>query len=57
MQILKLESKEFVRDILENCKNGAVELDFRSFTIRWALNLSLTLNYGTRCVSRLMQPF
>ncbi|RDL40198.1 Uncharacterized protein BP5553_00177 [Venustampulla echinocandica] len=46
--ILKLEATEFLKDILEHCENGSIDLDFRQYTRRFALNLSLTLNYGTR---------
>jgi 3-hydroxyphenylacetate 6-hydroxylase len=44
--IVNLESREFLRDLLDECQQG--ELDFRPAVRRFALNLSLTLNYGTR---------
>ncbi|KAF2811331.1 putative daf-9 isoform A [Mytilinidion resinicola] len=50
-QILNLESREFLKDILAECQNGEVDLDFRPAVRRFSLNLSLTLNYGTRVAS------
>ncbi|KAH9885547.1 cytochrome P450 [Xylariomycetidae sp. FL2044] len=49
--ILNLEAREFLRDILGACRDGAVEIDFRPAVKRFSLNLSLTLNYGTRVSS------
>ncbi|KAK1625601.1 cytochrome P450 [Colletotrichum phormii] len=46
--ILNLEAREFLKDLYENCRGGLVDLDFRSAARRFSLNLSLTLNYGTR---------
>ncbi|KAJ4251497.1 hypothetical protein NW762_011484 [Fusarium torreyae] len=46
--ILNLESREFLRDLHSDCEDGAVEIDFRKAVTRFSLNLSLTLNYGTR---------
>ncbi|XDG05335.1 hypothetical protein ABKA04_004950 [Annulohypoxylon sp. FPYF3050] len=46
--ILNLEAREFLRDLYLACRDGAVEIDFRPAVRRFALNLSLTLNYGTR---------
>ncbi|KAI1252827.1 hypothetical protein MGN70_005033 [Eutypa lata] len=51
--ILNLEAREFLRDLLlASCGDGdGVEIDFRPAIQRFALNLSLTLNYGTRVSS------
>ncbi|KAJ4207681.1 hypothetical protein NW759_013913 [Fusarium solani] len=46
--ILNLESREFLRDLYNESKDGSVEIDFRQAVTRFSLNLSLTLNYGTR---------
>jgi 3-hydroxyphenylacetate 6-hydroxylase len=52
--IVNLESRELLRDLLDECRQegnscrGGGELDFRPAVRRFALNLSLTLNYGAR---------
>ncbi|KAJ9145063.1 Cytochrome P450 [Pleurostoma richardsiae] len=46
--ILNLEAREFLRDLYGECRDGSIEIDFRPAVKRFALNLSLTLNYGTR---------
>ncbi|KAL0783570.1 hypothetical protein CaCOL14_001476 [Colletotrichum acutatum] len=46
--ILNLEAREFLKDLYEECRGGLVDLDFRLAVRRFSLNLSLTLNYGTR---------
>ncbi|UPL00178.1 hypothetical protein LCI18_011112 [Fusarium solani-melongenae] len=46
--ILNLESREFLRDLYNESKDGSIEIDFRQAVTRFSLNLSLTLNYGTR---------
>ncbi|KAL0940399.1 uncharacterized protein CTRU02_203162 [Colletotrichum truncatum] len=46
--ILNLEAREFLKDLYSECRDGSVEIDFRPAVRRFALNLSLTLNYGTR---------
>ncbi|KAJ3539833.1 hypothetical protein NM208_g5326 [Fusarium decemcellulare] len=46
--ILNLESREFLKDLYSECKDGSVDIDFRQAVTRFSLNLSLTLNYGTR---------
>lgn len=46
--ILNMEAREFLKDLYEECCRGSVDLDFRPAVRRFALNLSLTLNYGTR---------
>ncbi|OTA98769.1 hypothetical protein M426DRAFT_258122 [Hypoxylon sp. CI-4A] len=49
--ILNLEAREFLKDILSACRDGTIEIDFRPAVKRFSLNLSLTLNYGTRVSS------
>lgn len=49
--ILNLEAREFLKDILSGSHDGQVEIDFRPAVQRFSLNLSLTLNYGTRVSS------
>ncbi|OTB10519.1 hypothetical protein K445DRAFT_252780 [Daldinia sp. EC12] len=49
--ILNLEAREFLKDLYSACRDGAVEIDFRPAVKRFSLNLSLTLNYGTRVSS------
>lgn len=46
--ILNLEAREFLRDLYSECRDGGIEIDFRPAVKRFSLNLSLTLNYGTR---------
>jgi 3-hydroxyphenylacetate 6-hydroxylase len=46
--ILNLEAREFLKDIYSECRDGTFAIDFRSAVKRYSLNLSLTLNYGTR---------
>ncbi|KAI1207858.1 cytochrome P450 [Annulohypoxylon truncatum] len=49
--ILNLEAREFLKDLYLACRDGAVGIDFRPAARHFALNLSLTLNYGTRVSS------
>ncbi|RKU45353.1 hypothetical protein DL546_008165 [Coniochaeta pulveracea] len=49
--ILNLEAREFLKDLYSECRDGSVEIDFRPSVKRFSLNLSLTLNYGTRVSS------
>lgn len=49
--ILNLEAREFLKDLSSACHDGTVEIDFRPAVKRFSLNLSLTLNYGTRVSS------
>ncbi|TEA17046.1 3-hydroxyphenylacetate 6-hydroxylase [Colletotrichum sidae] len=49
--ILNLEAREFLKDIRSQSRDGSVEIDFRPAVRRFSLNLSLTLNYGTRVSS------
>ncbi|KAF5526081.1 3-hydroxyphenylacetate 6-hydroxylase [Colletotrichum aenigma] len=46
--ILNLEAREFLRDIYSESRDGSIAIDFRPAVRRFALSLSLTLNYGTR---------
>ncbi|KAI1476982.1 cytochrome P450 [Daldinia eschscholtzii] len=48
LPILDLESRALTLDILSSCKNGNVSVDVLDLTRKFALNLSLTLAYGTR---------
>ncbi|KAI1105540.1 cytochrome P450 [Jackrogersella minutella] len=48
LPILDLESRAFILDILSSCKDGKVSVDMFDLTRKFALNLSLTLAYGTR---------
>jgi len=47
-QILKLESKELLRELLSYGKSGTEPLLYHRNIQRYSLNLVLTLNYGTR---------
>ncbi|KAM5375396.1 hypothetical protein ACJZ2D_005957 [Fusarium nematophilum] len=49
--ILNLEAREFLKDLYSECHDGSVEIDFVPAVKRFSLNLSLTLNYGTRVSS------
>ncbi|RAL59184.1 hypothetical protein DID88_006639 [Monilinia fructigena] len=48
MPIIDLESKVSIRELLNDSKNGQVDIDPISYFQRFALNTSLTLNYGSR---------
>ncbi|OHW98760.1 cytochrome p450 [Colletotrichum incanum] len=48
LPILNLESRAFLRDILSICQNGKVPVNVLDPARKFALNLSLTLSYGTR---------
>jgi phenylacetate 2-hydroxylase len=48
MPIIDLESNVSIRDITNDSKGGVVDLDPRKYFHRFALNTSLTLNYGIR---------
>jgi phenylacetate 2-hydroxylase len=48
MPIIDLESNVCIRDIANDSKGGVVDLDPRRYFHRFALNTSLTLNYGIR---------
>ena len=45
MPIIDLESKVSIRELLNDSKNGQVDIDPISYFQRFALNTSLTLNY------------
>ena len=54
--ILNLEAREFLRELQHATRRGdggsyTAEIDFRPAVKRFSLNLSLTLNYGTRVSS------
>jgi phenylacetate 2-hydroxylase len=47
-EMFDLESYCIVRDLFRDTKNGAVEVSFRPYIQRYALNTTLTLCYGIR---------
>ncbi|KAM0426605.1 hypothetical protein ACHAPT_008299 [Fusarium lateritium] len=48
MPILDLESTVSIKELLQDCQNGKGDLDPAPYFARFALNTSLTLNYGFR---------
>ncbi|KAH9429202.1 hypothetical protein MCOR27_009835 [Pyricularia oryzae] len=48
MPLIDLESTVSIRELLQDSRGGAVDLDPRAYWQRYALNTSLTLNYGYR---------
>lgn len=48
MPILDLESTVSIKELLEDCKGGTRPVDPINYVARFALNTSLTLNYGYR---------
>ncbi|KAI5288364.1 hypothetical protein KEM54_005265 [Ascosphaera aggregata] len=48
MPIIDLESIVSIRELLEDSKDGTVDIDPTPYFQRFALNTSLTLNYGIR---------
>ncbi|KAM0329422.1 hypothetical protein ACHAQA_004729 [Verticillium albo-atrum] len=48
MPILDLESVMSIKELLEDCEGGRVDVDPSPYFARFALNTSLTLNYGYR---------
>lgn len=48
MPILDLESTVSIKELLEDSKNGTCDIDPTPYFARFALNTSLTLNYGFR---------
>ncbi|KAL3601970.1 hypothetical protein FPOAC2_06261 [Fusarium poae] len=48
MPILDLESYVSIKELLDDCENGKKDLDPSPYFARFALNTSLTLNYGYR---------
>lgn len=48
MPLIDLESTVSIKELLRDSKGGEIELDPRAYWQRYALNTSLTLNYGYR---------
>ena len=48
MPILDFESKESIKELLHDSNIGKVDIDPNAYFQRFALNTSLTLNYGIR---------
>ncbi|KAI9674917.1 MAG: hypothetical protein M1822_009020 [Bathelium mastoideum] len=48
MPIIDLESTTSIKEMLKNSENGEKEIDVNGYFQRFALNTSLTLNYGFR---------
>lgn len=48
MPILDLESMAAIKQLLHDCKDGSEDVDPSPHMARFALNTSLTLNYGFR---------
>lgn len=48
MPILDRESTASIKELLQDCAGGNVDVDPNPYTSRFALNTSLTLNYGFR---------
>ncbi|RGP80024.1 phenylacetate 2-hydroxylase [Fusarium longipes] len=48
MPILDLESFVSIKELLDDCEDGSKDLDPSPYFARFALNTSLTLNYGFR---------
>ena len=48
MPILDLESTASIKELLDDCKDGTQDVDPTPYFSRFALNTSLTLNYGFR---------
>lgn len=48
MPIIDLESNVSIKELLEDSRNGKVDIDPNPYFQRYALNTSLTLNYGIR---------
>ena len=48
MPFIDLESCVAIKDLYKDSKGGELELDPRKYFHRFALNTSLTLNYGIR---------
>jgi phenylacetate 2-hydroxylase len=48
MPIIDLESNVSIKDLLEDSENGTKDIDPIAYFQRFALNTSLTLNYGSR---------
>ena len=48
MPIIDLEVNESIKELLTDSKNGEIDVDPNPYFSRYALNTSLTLNYGVR---------
>lgn len=48
MPIIDLESNVSIKELLEDSQKGTVDINPIAYFQRFALNTSLTLNYGTR---------
>jgi phenylacetate 2-hydroxylase len=48
MPLIDLESTVSIKELLSDSKGGEIDLDPRAYWQRYALNTSLTLNYGYR---------
>lgn len=48
MPIIDLESNVSIKELLEDSQNGRLDIDPIAYFQRFALNTSLTLNYGSR---------
>ncbi|KAK5276777.1 hypothetical protein LTR16_010705, partial [Cryomyces antarcticus] len=48
MPIIDLEATTSIKEMLADSKNGKVDIDPNAYFQRYALNTSLTLNYGIR---------
>lgn len=48
MPFIDLEATVAIKDLYHDSKQGTLELDPRKYFHRFALNTSLTLNYGIR---------
>jgi phenylacetate 2-hydroxylase len=48
MPLIDLESNVSIKELLYDSKGGEIDLDPRAYWQRYALNTSLTLNYGYR---------
>jgi phenylacetate 2-hydroxylase len=48
MPLIDLESMVSIKELLHDSKGGEIDLDPRAYWQRYALNTSLTLNYGYR---------
>ncbi|KAF7558278.1 hypothetical protein G7Z17_g114 [Cylindrodendrum hubeiense] len=48
MPILDLESTTSIKEMLQDCQGGTLDIDPSPYFARFALNTSLTLNYGCR---------
>ena len=53
MPIIDLESNLSIKELLEDSKNGKIDVDPIAYFQRFALNTSLTLNYGSRIDGRI----